>query len=77
MLSYECHNERLISATFDMVEGPITIFQVYAPDSSYSEYVVDEFYDMLQRKIDAHPKNQSYMVMADFNAKVGSDQQQM
>ena len=29
MLSYEYHNERLLRATFDTVEGPITIFQVY------------------------------------------------
>ena len=30
---------------------------------------------MLQSKIDAILKNQTYMVMGDFNAKVGSDQQ--
>ena len=53
--------------------GPITIFQIYAPDSRYMEDVVEEFYDMLRSKIDAIPKNQIYMVMGDFNAKVGSD----
>ena len=77
MLSYECHNKHLLSATFDTVEGPITIFQIYAPDSSFSEDVVEEFYDMLQRKINAIPENQTYIVMGDFNAKVGSDQQQV
>ncbi len=75
MTSYECFNGRLVSATFDTVDGPTTIFQAYAPDSSYSEDIVEEFYDMLQSKIDALPKNQTYIVMGDFNAKVGSDQQ--
>ena len=41
---------------FDTVEGPITIFQVYAPDSCYSEDVAEEFYDMLQSKIYAIPR---------------------
>ena len=48
------------------------MFQVYAPDSSYGKDVVEEFYDMLQSKIDAIPK-----IMGDFNAIVGSDQQQV
>ena len=78
MLSYECHNERLLSATFDTAEGPRTLFQVYAPDSSYSKNVAEEFYDLLLSKIDAiQKKKQTYIVMGDFNAKVGSDQQQV
>ena len=48
-----------LNATIDTVEGPVTIFQVYAPDSSYSEDVVEEFYDMLRSKIDAFPKKTS------------------
>ena len=47
------------------MEDPITINQVYAPESSYSEDVVEEFYDMLQSKIDAIPNQQTYMVMGD------------
>ena len=43
-------------------KGPITMFQVNEPDYSYSEDVVEKFYDMLQSKIDAIPKNQTYMI---------------
>ena len=71
LISYECYNERLVSATFDTAEGPTTIFQAYAPDSNYSEDICEEFYDMIQSKIDALPRNNAYILLGDFNAKVG------
>jgi len=74
LTSYECYSERLISATFATDEGPTTIFQVYAPDSSYSDELVESFYDTLQSKIDTVPKNHNYILLGDFNAKVGGDQ---
>ena len=48
-----------------------TIFQAYARDSNYSEDIVEEFYGMIQSKIDALPRNNTYILLRDFNAKVG------
>ena len=76
MTSYQAISERLICATFNTVEGPTTVFQTYAPDSSYSNETSEEFYDLLQDKIKALPRNNKYILLGDFNAKVGTDQQE-
>ena len=76
MTSYQAISERLICATFNTVEGPTTVFQTYAPDSSYSNETLEEFYDLLQDKIKALPRNNKYILLGDFNAKVGTDQQE-
>ena len=39
--------------------------------SNYSEDIVEEFHDMIQSKIDALPRNNAYILLGDFNAKVG------
>ena len=55
-------------------QGPnITIFQVYAPTTSHSDDVVEDFYATLQSKIDAVPKQDILIIMGDWNAKVGKD----
>ena len=74
--SYQAISERLICATFNTVEGPTTVFQTYAPDSSYSNETSENFYDLLQDKIKALPRNNKYILLGDFNAKVGTDQEE-
>ena len=49
--SYECTSERLMSVTFDTTDGPLTIFQIYAPDSSYKDEIYEEFFDTIQEKL--------------------------
>ena len=47
-------------------QGPnITIFQVYAPTTSYSDDQVEDFYVTLQSKIDAVPKQDIIIIMGD------------
>ena len=41
--SYKCISERLMSFTFNTMDGSQTIFQTYVPDSSYK----DEIYIVL------------------------------
>ena len=36
--------------------GLVTIIQVYAPDSTYDDDEVENFYNILQKKIDNIPK---------------------
>ena len=74
MISYELISERLISATFETSEGPLTVFEVYAPDTSHSDDIIEDFYDHLQVKINELPSKSKFTLIGDFNAKVGADQ---
>ena len=66
-------SSRVISARFNGQGHNITIIQVYAPTTSYSDEDVDEFYKTLQRTIDNVPRRDIKVVMGDFNAQVGDD----
>ena len=74
IVDYNCISERLISVTLSTIEGPLTIFQVYAPDTSYSESDIEEFYDCLQHHVNSLPSKNKFIVMGDFNAKIGEEQ---
>ena len=71
--TYEFISERIISITLKLASETLTIFQVYVPDTSYSDDEIEEFYIQLQLKIDSLTRNQKYIVLGDFNAKVGND----
>lgn len=49
-------SSRVISARFIGQGHNITIIQVYAPTTSYSDEYVDEFYKTLQHTIDNVPR---------------------
>ena len=49
------------------------IFQIYAPDSSYSESEIDLMYDQVQYLINNLPPSHKYIILGDWNAKVGDD----
>jgi len=45
MTDYELILERMMSVvTLNFENGPLTLFQVYAPDSSYSDAEINLFY---------------------------------
>ena len=48
----------------------ITIIQVYAPTSSATDDVMDEFYNQLQDTLDTASKRDAVFVIGDFNAKI-------
>ena len=73
LLDYELYTERMMSVTLSTPQGPLTIFQIYAPDSSYDVETYYQFYDDLDNHINKLPINQKYMVIGDFNAKVGEN----
>ena len=50
----------------------ITIIQVYAPTSSATDDVMDEFYNQLQDTLDTASKRDAVFVIGDFNAKIGA-----
>jgi len=69
--NYNLISERIMSIDIDTVDGLMTIFQIYAPDCSYSDNDVESFYQMLQMEINKLPHNSRYIILGDFNAKVG------
>ena len=49
-----------------------TLNQVYAPTSSATDDVMDEFYNQLQDTLDTASKRDAVFVIGDFNAKIGA-----
>ena len=64
----------MMSVTFETVSGPVTLSQVYTPDSSYADEDYDDFSDELQLRINALPRNRKHIMLRNFNAKAGNDQ---
>ena len=71
LLDYKLISERLMCITLNTPQGPLSIFQTYAPDSTYQDETYYEFYDLFDDHINKLPVNHKYMIMGDFNAKVG------
>ena len=57
----------------ETITGPLVIYQIYAPDTSYSAQDKEEFYKNLQLEINKLPRNSQIVLLGVFNAKVGSD----
>lgn len=70
---FELISDRMMSITLNTQRGPLTIFQVYAPDSSYDDEVYYNFFDILENNMNRLPLNHSFMVLGDFNARVGQN----
>ena len=70
--SYEMISERLITVKLNLSTESITIIQVYAPDTSYPDEAVDDFYHCLQSTVDNLARNEKYILIGDFYAKVGN-----
>ena len=51
---------------------PLTIIQIYAPDVSYDDTACDEFYNELQDTITSLAPSPRYLLMGDFNARIGN-----
>ena len=62
-----------MTARFHRHIGAVTVIQVYAPNTGDPDDVVDKFYDELQHAVNTTPSSDMLVIMGDFNAKVGSD----
>ena len=72
MINYECISSRLLKVSIQLRSDRITYFVVYAPDYSYEDTHVEEFFGTLQDEINIHPPNDNIVLIGDFNASVGS-----
>ena len=73
LVDYGFINERIMIIQLETVQEPLSVFQIYAPDSSYSQDLKDGFYFLLQQQINKLPKKSRKIIMGDFNEKVGTN----
>ena len=72
----ECNlkNNRMIFVRFQGKPFNITVIQVYAPTSNAEETEIERFYEDLQDLLELTPKKDVLFIIADWNAKVGSQE---
>ena len=64
----------MISVQFQGKPFNITVIQVYAPTSNTEEAEVEQFYEDLQDLFELTSKKDVFFIIADWNAKVGSQE---
>ena len=74
VLGCNLNNDRMISVRFQGKPYNITVIQVYAPTSNAEEAEVERFYEDLQDLLELTPKKHVLFIIADWNAKVGSQE---
>ena len=74
VLGCNLKNDRMISVRFQGKPFNITVMQVYAPTSNAEEDEVEWFYEDLQDLLELTPKKDVLFIIADWNAKVGSQE---
>ena len=70
LVAYDLINEIKMIIQLITVQEPLFVFQVYAPDSSYIQDLKDEFYSLLQQKINKLPVTSIKINMGNFHGKV-------
>ena len=66
---------RLVTATLQQGQtnsGRLHILSCYAPTFAASRVEKDQFLNDLQQALDSIPSRESYVMLGDFNARVGS-----
>ena len=72
VLGCNLKNDRRISACFQGKPFNITVIQVYALTSNAEEADVEQIYEDLQGLLELTPKKDVLFIIADWNAKIGS-----
>lgn len=65
--------ERLISLRLNTTDGTINLLCVYAPTLAAPDDIKEHFYTQLDSTIKAFPQNEDLIILGDFNARVGGD----
>ena len=74
VLGYNLQKDRMISVHLQGKPFSITVIQVYAPTSNAEEAEVERFYEDLQDLLELTPQKDVLFIIADWNAKVGSQE---
>ena len=73
--NYKAISSRLLKVTMEWESERVTYFIVYAPDSSYDDLIVEEFFGTLQEEMNLLPPTDKIVLLGDFNASVGNNMQ--
>ena len=71
-MGYNPVSDRIMTLRVQGHSINITIIQAYAPTSTAEEEVSDRFYEQLQDVLDKTLKRDIFILMEDFNAKIGA-----
>ena len=67
-------SDRLLKARFKIHTGHLSVFAVYAPTNEEAQTEASEkFYEELQEAVCGVPRQDMLVIMGDFNARVGCD----
>uniref|UniRef100_A0A336M488 CSON002588 protein n=1 Tax=Culicoides sonorensis TaxID=179676 RepID=A0A336M488_CULSO len=73
VMDYRFISERIMLVRFRGTARNITVVQCYAPTEDADNEIKEAFYDVLNSTLASVPKRDLLILMGDFNAKVGSD----
>ena len=73
-LGYSLKSDKMISACFQGKPFNITVLQVYALTNNAEEAEVQWYYEDLKDLLELTPKKDILFIIADWNAKVGSQE---
>ena len=65
--------EHLLSLQLNNTDGPVNLLCVYAPSLMAPDDIKDDFCSQLDTIIKAFPKQEDLVILGDFNACIGSD----
>ena len=71
--NYKAISSRLLKVTMEWESERVTYFIVYAPDSSYDDLIVEEFFGTLQEEMNLLPPTDIIVLLGYFNASVGNN----
>ena len=74
LISWSPVNDRIITVRFNSRYIRASIVQVYAPTNDAEEEAKDVFYVQVQKVLDKIPKHDVVILMGDWNAEVGDQQ---
>jgi hypothetical protein len=73
MIDWNAVSDRIITAKFRSRARTIAVVQCYAPTNEADSQTKDNFYELLSATLDKVNKGNIKIIMGDFNAKVGVD----
>jgi len=65
--------DRMLSMQLNTSDGPVNLLCVYAPTLTAPDNIKDDFYSQLDSIIKGFKKQEALIILGDFNARVGSD----
>ena len=73
VINYTAVSSRIISIRIKASPMNITIIQIYAPTTAYTDEEIEQFYVSIDNTIKETPTKDFLIIQGDFNAKVGKD----